>query len=51
MSKLDCVLVPGSTELPSCRCSAEMHLIDVVPVEGGDSEVRIFQMSRLRPRT
>ena len=43
MSKLDRVLVPGSTDVPNCRCSAEMHLIDVVPVEGGDSEVRIFR--------
>jgi hypothetical protein len=43
MSKLERVLVPGSAELPSCRCSAEMHLLDIVMVQGGDSEVRIFR--------
>jgi hypothetical protein len=41
MSKLEHVLASGSTELPSCRCSAEM--INVVPVEAGESEVRIFR--------
>jgi hypothetical protein len=46
MSKLDRVLVPGSTEVPNCRCGTEMLLIAVVPVEGGESEVRIF---RCRP--
>jgi hypothetical protein len=40
MSKLDRVLVPGSTEVPNCRCGTEMHLIAVVPVQGGESEVR-----------
>jgi hypothetical protein len=29
MSKLDRVLVPGSTEVPNCRCGTEMHLIAV----------------------
>ena len=43
MSKLDRVLVPGSTEVPNCRCGTEMHLIAVVPVQGGESEVRIFR--------
>jgi len=43
MSKLDRVLVPGSTEVPNCRCGTEMHLIAGVPVEGGESEVRIFR--------
>jgi hypothetical protein len=27
MSKLDRVLVPGSTEVPNCRCGTETHLI------------------------
>jgi hypothetical protein len=43
MSKLERVLAKGSTELPDCRCSAEMRLIAVVPVPGDDSEVRVFQ--------
>jgi len=43
MSRLERVLVAGSTDLPDCRCSAEMRLIAVVPVPGDDSEVRVFQ--------
>jgi len=43
MSKLARVLVPGSTEVPNCRCGTEMHLIAVAPVQGGESEVRIFR--------
>jgi hypothetical protein len=43
MTKFERMLVAGSTELPDCRCSAEMHLIAIVPVPGGDSEVRVFR--------
>jgi len=42
MSKFDRLLEAGSTELPDCRCTAEMHLISVVPA-GGISEIRIFR--------
>ena len=45
MSKFERMLESGSTELPDCRCSAEMQLAAVVPLPGGDSEVRIFRCS------
>ena len=45
MSKFKRLLVAGSTELPNCRCTAEMNLVAVVPVLGGDTEIRIFRCS------
>jgi hypothetical protein len=32
-----------TTELPDCRCTAEMNLVTVVPVRGGDTEIRTFR--------
>ena len=43
MSKFERMLELGSTELPDCRCSAEMQLSAVLPLPGGGSEVRIFR--------
>ena len=43
MSKFERLLEAGSTELPDCRCTAEMHPIAIVPVPGGISEIRIFR--------
>ena len=43
MSKFERLLEPGSTELPDCRCAAEMNLMAMVPVPGGDTEIRIFR--------
>jgi len=43
MSKFERVLEAGSTELPDCRCSAEMQLTAVVPLSGDGSQVRIFR--------
>jgi hypothetical protein len=44
MSKFERLLVAGSTELPDCRCAAEMYLVAIVPVPGGgDTEIRIFR--------
>jgi len=43
MSKFERVLAEGSTELPDCRCSVEMHLISIVPMDGTGSEIRIFR--------
>jgi hypothetical protein len=43
MSKFERLLVAGSTELPDCRCTAEMNLVAIVPVLGGDTEIRIFR--------
>src|SRR5215469_1801229 len=41
MSKFERLLVAGSTELPDCRCATEMHLTAIVPVPGGDTEIRM----------
>jgi hypothetical protein len=43
VSKFERLLVAGSTELPDCRCTAEMNLVATVPVLGGDTEIRIFR--------
>jgi len=43
MSKFERLLEAGSTELPDCRCAAEMNLMAVVPGPGGDTEIRIFR--------
>ena len=43
MSKFERLLEAGSTELPDCRCAAEMSLMAIVPVAGGDTEIRIFR--------
>jgi hypothetical protein len=43
MSKFERLLEAGSTELPDCRCTAEMHLMATVPVADGDTVIRIFR--------
>jgi hypothetical protein len=43
MSKFERLLEAGSTELPDCRCAAEMKLMAIVPVAGDDTEIRIFR--------
>src|SRR6516225_5314393 len=43
MSKFERLLEAGSTELPDCRCAAEVNLIATVPMAGGDTEIRIFR--------
>ena len=43
MSKFERLLEAGSTELPDCRCSAEMSLMATLPMDGGDTEIRIFR--------
>jgi DNA-directed RNA polymerase subunit RPC12/RpoP len=43
MSKFERLLEAGSTELPDCRCGAEMNLVTVVLVSDGDTEIRIFR--------
>ena len=42
MSKFERLLEAGSTELPDCRCGAEMNLVTVV-VSDGDTEIRLFR--------
>jgi hypothetical protein len=41
MSSFENLLVPGSTELPDCRCGAAMRLFEAKP--RGDTEIRIFR--------
>ncbi len=43
MSKFERLLEADSTDLPDCRCGAEMRLTAIVPVAGGDTEIRIFR--------
>jgi hypothetical protein len=43
MSKFERLLEAGSTELPDCRCAAEMNLLAIVPRDGGDTEIRIYR--------
>jgi len=43
MSKFERLLEAGSTELPDCRCTAEMNLTAIKPLAGGDTEIRIFR--------
>ena len=42
MSSFEKLLAPGSTELPDCRCGAEMHLFAAKPC-GEETEIRIFR--------
>jgi hypothetical protein len=42
MSKFERLLEAGSTELPDCRCAAEMNLTAIVPMDGGDTEIASF---------
>jgi hypothetical protein len=41
MSAFENLLVPGSTELPDCRCGAEMRRVRNKP--SGDTEIHIFK--------
>ena len=41
MASLENLLAPGSTELPDCRCGAEMRLSESRPCD--DTEIRIFK--------
>ena len=41
MLSLENLLVPGSTDLPDCRCGAEMRLFAAKPCD--DSEIRVFR--------
>jgi len=43
MSKFECVIAASSTNLPDCRCGAEMLLAKVLPTPAGDSEIHIFR--------
>ena len=43
MPNFERLLKVGSTELPDCRCTAEMNLTAIVSMAGGDAEIRIFR--------
>jgi hypothetical protein len=43
MSKFERLLAAGSTEVPDCHCTAEMHLTAIAPLPDGDTEIRIFR--------
>ncbi len=46
MSKFERILVPGSTELPDCRCGAEMRMTSTTPrADSPDVELRVYQCS------
>jgi hypothetical protein len=38
------LLLPGSIDLPECRCGAEMHLFSIKPLP--DTEVRVFRCDK-----
>jgi hypothetical protein len=42
MSKFERLLEAGSTELPDCRCTAEMNLMAIVPVAGATPKFASF---------
>lgn len=42
MSKFERLLVPGSTELPECRCGSEMEVVKSVAI-GPDGELRTYR--------
>ena len=46
MSKIERLLVPGSTEFPDCRCGQEMALAATQNDPTGDSETRIYKCSQ-----
>jgi hypothetical protein len=44
MSNFENLLVPGSTELPDCRCGTEMRLVQAKPL--GEAEIRVFKCDK-----
>ena len=43
MSKFERLIAASSTNLPECRCGAEMHLTEVLATPADDSEIHIFR--------
>jgi hypothetical protein len=43
MPVIENLLVSGSTELPDCKCGAELRLFAVKPCQDNDTEIRIFK--------
>jgi hypothetical protein len=46
MSLYERLLIPGSTELPECRCGEEMKIArDEELTDRADAQIRIYKMS------
>lgn len=44
MTALERLLVPGSTELPECRCGKEMGITSIDPLpKRSDAQIRIYR--------
>ncbi len=43
MSKIERVLAAGSTEMPDCRCGAEMRLTQSTASDSFDTEIRVYK--------
>jgi hypothetical protein len=43
MSSYERLLVPGSTELPECRCGEEMQIARDEPSARTDAEIRVYK--------
>jgi hypothetical protein len=43
MSTFERLLVPGSTEMPDCRCGKEMHIASVIASLEKGAEIRVYQ--------
>lgn len=42
MSNIEDLLLPGSTELPQCRCGSDMILKYTAPTRSRDAEIRVY---------
>ena len=43
MPAIENLLAPGSTEVPDCKCGAELRLFAVKPCQNETTEIRIFK--------
>ena len=43
MSNIEDLLIPGSTEVPQCRCGSDMTLKDTAPTPSRDAEIRVYR--------
>jgi hypothetical protein len=49
MSAFERLLVPGSTERPTCRCGDVMEVVSIERLpEGSDAAVRVYQCTSCR---
>jgi hypothetical protein len=44
MTKFDRLLAPGSTEMPDCKCGAEMQFARSIQTDNSsDTEIRVYE--------